>query len=130
MRNPVLAGLLAGFVLVIATACGGGGSAAPTAAPSAPAAVATASCSAAVAAGQQVGIANTAFAPTDVTVAVGSTVTWTNSDAATHTVTFDNGPDCGSLATGKSTTVTFGTAGTFAYHCKIHPSMTGKVTVS
>jgi len=135
VRTPLLAGILAGSVLVIATACGGGGStpkpAASTAA-SVPAAasVAVASCAAGPGTGQQVGIANRLFTPATLTVSVGSTVTWTNADAATHSVTFDNGPDCGNLATGASTTVTFSAAGSYPYHCKIHPSMTGSITVS
>ena len=135
MRTPLLAGILAGFVLVMATACGGGGStpkpAASVPAASVPAAsVATASCTTGLGTGQQVGIANFAFTPAALTVTAGSTVTWTNGDTATHTVTFDNGPDCGSLATGNSTTVTFSTPGTYAYHCKIHASMKGTITVN
>jgi plastocyanin len=129
-----LAGILAGSILVIATACGGGGStpkpAASTAASVPAASVAAASCAAGTGTGQQVGIANRAFNPATLTVSAGSTVTWTNADAATHSVTFDNGPDCGNLATGASTTVTFSAAGSYPYHCKIHPSMTGSITVS
>ena len=42
----------------------------------------------------------------------------------------DNGEfDSGTLAQGDEFSETFGTAGTFAYHCTIHPSMTGTVTV-
>lgn len=134
MRTPLLAGILAGSVLVIATACGGGGStpkpAASTAASVPAASVAAASCAAGTGTGQQVGIANRAFTPATLTVSAGSTVTWTNADTATHSVTFDNGPDCGNLATGASTTVTFSAAGSYPYHCKIHPSMTGSITVS
>jgi plastocyanin len=57
-------------------------------------------------------------------------VTTTNADAATHTWTADDGSwDSGSLANGASSTHTFGSAGTFAYHCAIHPSMKGTVVV-
>jgi plastocyanin len=48
-----------------------------------------------------------------------------------HTVTGDNGgPSSQPLATGQSYSFTFNTAGTFAYHCSIHPSMTGMVIVT
>jgi plastocyanin len=63
-------------------------------------------------------------------VGVGKTVTWTNGDTTDHTVTFDNGPDCGHVtASGGTVTVTFPKVGTYAYHCTIHASMKGTVTV-
>ena len=34
-------------------------------------------------------------------------MSWTNGDAVAHTVTFNNGPDCGNLAPAASITVTF-----------------------
>jgi hypothetical protein len=55
-------------------------------------------------------------------------VTWTNSDGATHTAT-GSGFDTGNISGGSSASVTFDTAGTFAYHCSIHSSMTGTVVV-
>ena len=70
-----------------------------------------------------------AFSPASVSIKVGESVTWTNEDSATHTVTGDGGIDSGSLANGQSYTKTFDTAGTFAYKCTIHPSMTGEVVV-
>jgi plastocyanin len=76
-------------------------------------------------------IAGFAFAPGSRSVKVGDSVKWTNQDGATHTVTADDGAfDSGNLAKGKSFTFTFDQAGTFAYHCNIHQSMTGKVTVT
>ncbi|PAU49381.1 plastocyanin [Streptomyces albireticuli] len=70
------------------------------------------------------------FDPPSVTIAVGDTVRWTNNDSATHTSTSDKGVwDSGNLTTGTSFRRTFRTAGTFPYHCAIHPSMTGTVTV-
>jgi plastocyanin len=76
-------------------------------------------------------IAGFAFNPASHTAKVGDSVTWTNKDGTTHTVTADKGAfDAGGLAPGKSFSFTFDQAGTFANHCKIHPSMTGKVTVS
>ncbi|MPV87830.1 cupredoxin domain-containing protein [Georgenia ruanii] len=73
-------------------------------------------------------IKNFAFAPASQTVAAGQTVTWTNDDSTDHTVTADdNSFDSGRLAPGKTFTHTFATAGTYAYHCAIHPNMTGTV---
>lgn len=71
------------------------------------------------------------FSPSTITVAVNSTVTWTNKDAITHTVTSDTGLfDSGNVPAGSSFSHTFTTAGTFPYHCKIHPTMVATVVVS
>lgn len=81
---------------------------------------------------EKVSIANFAFSPATITVKAGTTVTWTNNDTVTHTVTADSGsgPDSGNLAPGKIYTFTFKTAGTYKYHCAIHASMTGTVIVT
>lgn len=72
------------------------------------------------------------FSPKPIQITVGSTVTWTNATAPTHTATSDTGAwDTGNIASGAtSTAISFPTAGTFTYHCAIHPSMTGSVIVS
>lgn len=76
-------------------------------------------------------IMNFAFAPPILSVQTGTRVTFTNQDAATHTVTSDGGLfGSGNLATGRSFSFTFMSRGSFAYHCSIHPSMTGTVTVT
>jgi plastocyanin len=83
-----------------------------------------------IAADHAVDIAGFAFSPPSITVAVGDTVTWSNSDAQNHTATANDGSfDTGTVSSGSPKTVTFSTAGTFAYHCKIHPSMTATVVV-
>jgi plastocyanin len=70
------------------------------------------------------------FTPATVTIAVGGTVTWTNNGPSTHTVTADDGSfDSGNLSQGKTFSHTFQTAGTFTYHCSIHPFMTATVIV-
>jgi len=70
------------------------------------------------------------FTPATVTIAIGGTVTWTNDGPATHTATADDGSfDSGNLSQGKTFSHTFQTAGTFAYHCTIHPFMTATVVV-
>ena len=73
-------------------------------------------------------ISNFSFTPATLTVAVGSTVTWTNTDATAHAVRFtdQDGPQ---IATGASYSRTFSTAGSYTYQCSIHPYMTGTVVV-
>jgi plastocyanin len=70
-----------------------------------------------------------AFSPATLTIPVGSVVTWTNKDGIPHTVTSDTGAFNGSVNAGTSFSFTFSQAGTFAYHCAIHPSMVAKVIV-
>jgi plastocyanin len=81
---------------------------------------------------EQVTIRDFAFDPPDLSVAVGTTVTWTNEDNTTHTVT---GTDPGPIASpdldhGETYSVTFDQTGTFPYICSIHTQMTGTVTVT
>jgi plastocyanin len=85
----------------------------------------------ALAADQSVAISGFSYSPASVTVNVGDTVTWTNSDAQAHTATADDASwDTGNIGgSGGTGAVTFATAGTFPYHCNIHPQMTGTVTV-
>jgi plastocyanin len=74
---------------------------------------------------------NFAFTPTSLSVHVGTRVTFTNRDAATHTFTANGGLfDSGDVASGQSYSLTFTQAGSYAYHCRIHSSMTGTITVS
>jgi len=78
-----------------------------------------------------IAIKNFAFNPGPVTVVIGvnNTVTWTNEDAVTHTVTADSGSFNTSVPAGKTFTHTFTTAGNFTYHCSIHTYMKGTVRV-
>jgi len=72
-----------------------------------------------------------AFTPDQLNVAVGTTVTWTNTDAISHTSTSNaTGWDSGILAPGGQFSFTFQSAGTFPYHCAIHPGMVGTVVVN
>ena len=142
MRVPLPFTLMAAVALVSLAACGGGasptptggGTAAPSSASAAPTGAGTAPASAiqcgAGSGGTAATIANFAFAPNPVTVSSGGNATWSNKDTTTHTVTFDSGPDCGRVAAGASVSVQFSAPGTYAYHCSIHPSMKGSVTVS
>lgn len=77
-----------------------------------------------------VSIVNFAFTPSSLRVRLGTRVTFTNR-GVTHTVTADGGLfDSGDLAPGQSYQFTFTRAGSFAYHCQIHPSMRGTVSVA
>jgi plastocyanin len=70
------------------------------------------------------------FSPANMTVAPGTTVTWVNNGQAPHTSTADDGTwDSGTLQPGESFSFTFNQAGTYTYHCTIHPNMTGTITV-
>lgn len=84
--------------------------------------------------GTTVSIKGFAFAPASLEVKVGDTVTWTNNDSPAHTVSSDDGVtpafDTGDLKPGTTGTVTFGKAGTYAYHCNIHSSMHGTIVVT
>jgi 3',5'-cyclic-AMP phosphodiesterase len=78
----------------------------------------------------QVGIDNFAFTPKETMVKVGTTVHWTNKDDIPHTVTSDSKVfDSSVLDTNQSFQFTFTTLGKFQYFCKLHPHMTGVVTV-
>jgi plastocyanin len=69
-----------------------------------------------------------AFNPASITVKKGTTVTWKQQDSAPHTIT-GTGFESGNLAKGQAFSHTFNDAGTFDYHCSLHPSMKGKVIV-
>lgn len=72
-----------------------------------------------------------AFVPGELTITVGDTVTWTNSDTVPHTVTSDDGGplDSGIIDGGGSWSYTFTEPGTYSFYCEVHPSMQGTVTV-
>jgi plastocyanin len=88
----------------------------------------------------EVAITNDAFTPTNISVPVNTTVTWTwntcGSDAygyatcESHNVLFDDGATSGAQNSGTFAR-TFATAGTFNYHCSIHGAavMSGTVVV-
>jgi amicyanin len=83
-------------------------------------------------AGQQIAIKDFAFDPPNLSVPVGSTVTWTNDDDTTHTVRQPDGGviDSPELDHGDTYSVTFDEPGTYDYICTIHTRMTGTVTVT
>ncbi len=120
---------VATIVLVIAACQSAATPAAPTPAPAETSAATPTA--AGGAAGASVTIQDFSFQPADVTAKVGEDITWTNKDNVTHTVTLDdNSVDSGNLANGATFIHPFTAAGTFPYHCNIHPSIKGTITVT
>ena len=79
----------------------------------------------------EVWIQGMAFSPSSITVVAGTTITWTNKDAAAHTVTSTAGLfNSPSLGTNGTYSRLFTTAGTYNYFCAVHPSMTATVIVN
>jgi plastocyanin len=75
-------------------------------------------------------IDNFVFGPQTLTVPVGTTVVWTNSDDIPHTsVSTDGVFKSKVLDTDEKFSYTFTKPGTYPYYCTIHPKMTGKIVV-
>ena len=79
-----------------------------------------------------------AFSPNPIDIKAGNTVTWTNNDNETHTVTSGSGAndtnlgnqfDSGLFEPKQPFTQTFKSPGEFSYFCQIHPAMVGKISV-
>jgi plastocyanin len=78
----------------------------------------------------EVKIDNLSFAPQTLTVAVGTTVTWTNRDDIPHTAVSTEGVFKSKVMdTDEKFSYRFTKAGTYPYYCTIHPKMTGQVVV-
>ena len=85
-------------------------------------------------AGTQISIKGFAFNPSQPSVAKGATITWTNDDGTTHTVTSGvpgtlSGKFDQRVEPGKTFSFTFSDTGTYEFFCNIHNSMRGTVTV-
>jgi plastocyanin len=82
------------------------------------------------AAAASVKIDNFVFGPQTLTVPLGTTVTWTNSDDIPHTSVSTEGVFKSKvLDTDEKFSYTFTKAGTYPYYCTIHPKMTGQIVV-
>jgi len=115
LQRAALLILLALAALSVAGfAASSGGAAGPTAAASA---------------SKTVSIVSFAFKPGTVKVKRGARVTFANTSNTTHTATRAGSFDTKGIASGKSKAVQFNKRGSFAYHCKIHPFMKGKIVV-
>jgi plastocyanin len=71
------------------------------------------------------------YSPSPLTMRVGQVVNWHNLDSIEHTATLDGMFDSGRIAafSAHDNAVTMSKAGTFTYHCTIHPGMVGTIVV-
>jgi plastocyanin len=77
------------------------------------------------------GIKDFDFSPTAITAKVGDVITWTNSGAAQHNPTLDdNSCQTDPIDAAATGSLAFSKAGTFPFHCAIHPSMKGTITIT
>ncbi|SRR6266581_3801971 len=76
-----------------------------------------------------VSIDNFTFAPVELKVKVGDTITWTNHDDIPHTVVSAGKFRSKTLDTDDSFSFTFAAAGDYKYFCSLHPHMTGMIKV-
>jgi plastocyanin len=75
-------------------------------------------------------IDNFVFGPQAITVPVGTTVTWTNSDDIPHTAVSTDGVFKSKVMdTDEKFSYTFTKPGTYSYYCSVHPKMTGQIVV-
>ena len=79
----------------------------------------------------EIGIDNFSFTPREMSIAIGESVTWRNHDDVPHQIVSVDRKFTPSsvLDTGQTYRHTFDRAGTFAYFCSLHPTMTGTVVV-
>jgi plastocyanin len=76
-----------------------------------------------------ISIVNFAFSPTSANINVNDSVKWTWVGSP-HTTTSNTGLwDSGVQGTGATFTHTFASAGSFSFHCSVHPFMTGTISV-
>jgi plastocyanin len=75
-------------------------------------------------------IKNFAYSPQPVPAKVGDVIAWRNDDSAPHSATMDDGScDTDTINPGSTAILVFTAAGTYTYHCKIHPGQMKDVTV-
>jgi plastocyanin len=80
--------------------------------------------------GASVAIHGNSYNPATATIQAGEHVHFANHDSVEHSVTPDSGGFTGKdIDGGGEGDITFSSAGTFAYHCKYHPSMHGSIVV-
>ena len=75
---------------------------------------------------------NQSYSPNPTTMRVGQTVAWKNNDSTTHNALEDAGERFASANVSPGATSsprTMSAAGTFTYHCTLHPGMVGTLVV-
>lgn len=135
-RAIIILGLSAVMTVAIAACSSSSSSSAPSTAASAPAA---ASATAAATACQEttdpgdvaVSIKDFSFDPADIQAKVGQVIGFSNTGAAPHTVTLDDGScTTPNITAGSADGVVFSVAGSYPFHCAIHAQMTGTIVVT
>ena len=129
-----------GLFAILVAACSGGAtnSAAPVASAAAPSAAAPSSAGGGAACAVSTAtptvaaaMQNTAFSPSKIQAKVGDVIGFTNKDSIQHTATLDDGSCTTDIVAGGATAaLSFTAAGSYPFHCKIHPNMTGTIEVS
>jgi len=127
MRHLIRAGLVTLIAGITFVACSSSGSTTPPTATTAAAGGGAKSAS--------VAMKGFAFGPASVTIPKGGSVTFTNNDSTTHTVSSGTAPTKDGkfdkeVAAGSETTITLDTPGTYTYFCNIHQSMKGTIVVN
>jgi plastocyanin len=135
--RPIARGLATLVSALALAACSGGGTS-PTQQPAGgtqqPAGTTAAAAPCADSTGTTVvavGVANNAWQQ-PINAKVGDVITWTNGDSVPHKVALDDG-SCqmsSNIPGGGSKSLVFSVAGTFPFHCAVHPSMKGTITIS
>ncbi|HEU0235104.1 MAG TPA: plastocyanin/azurin family copper-binding protein [Candidatus Limnocylindrales bacterium] len=136
MRRTLTArSALAAAAMLALAACGGGASPAPSAAEPSPGEPSAAGdpCAPSTATGTvTASIIDFEFDPATVSAKVGDVISWTNDGSAPHTATLDDHSACATaqLAAGQSGAISFSAAGTYPFHCAVHPTMKGTIEIS
>jgi plastocyanin len=113
-----------------ASAAAGGGASAPAASAAAGGGAACATAPSGATAAVTVTIKDFKFSPEPVQAKVGDVIAWTNSDTAPHSATLDNGAcDTKTIDVGATAMLVFTAAGTYTYHCSIHPTQMKGYTI-
>ena len=134
MRALVRAGLALVVGIALAACSGAATTTNAPAATSGATAAAAAVCAKATTKGSiEVEIQDFSFKTEPIQAKVGDTITWTNKDTTPHSASPNNNPECATdtLNQGSSGSITYTVAGTYPYHCAIHPTqMKGTIVVS
>ncbi len=81
---------------------------------------------------QKIVIDNFTYSPAQLTIPVGTQVTWVNHDDVPHTVTSTSKPklfDSGTMDADDQFSHVFTVPGTYPYFCAVHPRMTAQIIV-
>jgi plastocyanin len=129
--RPIVRGFAALGIALVLAACSGGGGNVTTAPHSTTAGAAPCKDSTGTTT-VQANVKDRTWTPSTVTAKVGDVITWTNADTVPHAVALDDGSCAMSntIAGGASKSLSFSVAGSFPFHCSVHPTMKGTITIS